>query len=374
MRCAYYESGTCRSCTLLEVPHARQVADKQAALERLVAGAAPAADVDWLAPLVSAEQGFRAKAKMVVGGTVDAPTLGILDDAGRGVDLRGCPLYPAPITDALPVLAEFIARARLEPYDVPARRGELKHVLVTAAPDGALMVRLVLRSTEAHTRIVKHLPWLQERLPALAVASLNILPAHAAVLEGDREIVLTERASLPLDLGEVILHARPRSFLQTNTAIARELYAQVAQWVGESAPRTVWDLYCGVGGFALHCRAPGRTVVGVESSAEAVESARLSAGDDASVAFVADDAFRWARGQEAVADAIVVNPPRRGIGDLAPWLEATDARHVVYSSCNALSLAHDLAAMPSLVPVRGRLLDMFPHTTHYEAVVLLERR
>ncbi|BDZ61866.1 hypothetical protein GCM10025873_16570 [Demequina sediminis] len=48
-------------------------------------------------------------------------------------------------------------------------------------------------------------------------------------------------------------------------------------------------------------------------------------------------------------------------------------RTVVYSSCNAVTLARDLAAMPSLRPVRGRLLDMFPHTEHYEAVVLLER-
>ncbi|WP_062516700.1 23S rRNA (uracil(747)-C(5))-methyltransferase RlmC [Demequina gelatinilytica] len=384
MRCAYYDSGVCRSCTLIETPHDVQVADKQAHLESLVSAALgeSARGIAWEAPLVSAEQGFRTKAKMVVGGTMDAPTIGILDEHGAGVDLRECPLYPEPLAASFPVLARFVHVARLEPYDVPARRGELKNVIVTLAPDGELMARLVLRSTEALARIQKHLPWLLAELPSLAVVTANILPEHKAVVEGERELVLTERESLAMEMGDVVLHLRPQSFFQTNTAIARELYADVAAWVDDASPATVWDLYCGVGGFALHCLGPGRAVVGVEVSEQAIESARLSAeelaragaagADDA--VFVAADATAWAREQELVPDAVIVNPPRRGIGaELAGWLEESGAGTVVYSSCNAVTLAKDLAAMPSLVPVRGRLLDMFPHTSHYEAVVLLKR-
>ena len=71
---------------------------------------------------------------------------------------------------------------------------------------------------------------------------------------------------------------------------------------------------------------------------------------------------------------VIVNPPRRGIGaDLGQWLEGSGIDHVLYSSCNAATLAKDLAAMPSLRPVRARLLDMFPQTSHYEVLVLLER-
>ena len=384
MRCAYYDSGTCRSCTLLEIPHATQVARKQADLEALIAGAVGdrAAGLAWLEPFVSDEAGFRTKAKMVVAGTVDQPTVGILDAAGRGVDLRGCPLYPEPLSAAFPVLARFVTRARLEPYDVPARRGELKHIIVTLAPDGELMARLVMRSTEALARIRKHLPWLLAELPSLAVLTVNVLPEHKAVLEGEREIVLTDRDSLAMDLGDVALHLRPQSFFQTNAGIARRLYAQVAGWVDDAAPASVWDLYCGVGGFALHCLAEGRRVTGVETSEQAVESARVSAAElssagvpgAADAAFVAADATAWARAQGAPPDVVVVNPPRRGIGlELATWLEESGVGTVVYSSCNAVTLARDLEAMPSLRPVRGRLLDMFPHTAHYEAVVVLER-
>lgn len=77
------------------------------------------------------ESGYRNKAKMVVGGTAAAPTLGILDACGRGVDLRGCAVIAPGVRDVLPALAWFVTRAGIPPYDVPRRRGELKHVLVT---------------------------------------------------------------------------------------------------------------------------------------------------------------------------------------------------------------------------------------------------
>jgi 23S rRNA (uracil747-C5)-methyltransferase len=71
---------------------------------------------------------------------------------------------------------------------------------------------------------------------------------------------------------------------------------------------------------------------------------------------------------------VIVNPPRRGIGEhLAGFLEDSDVEHVVYSSCNPATLATDLEAMPSLRITTARLADMFPHTGHDEVVVLLRR-
>jgi 23S rRNA (uracil747-C5)-methyltransferase len=118
-------------------------------------------------------------------------------------------------------------------------------------------------------------------------------------------------------------------------------------------------------------------VDGVEVSEQAVVAARRSAREAGldDVGFEAADATGWAAARQRQADLVVVNPPRRGIGpDLAAALEAGSARHLLYSSCNPDSLARDLAAMPSLVPVRARVFDMFPHTTHQEVLVLCERR
>ena len=373
MECAYYDVGACRSCELMGMPYSVQLEGKTAAARALLAGHPEAV---WRDAVPSPEAGFRNKAKMVVGGTVDSPTLGILDRTGRGVDLRGCGVLAPGLVAAMPALAGFVTRARLTPYDVPARRGELKYVLVTESPDGELMVRWVLRSTEALARIRKHAPELQAALPAISVLTVNLQPEHKAVLEGETELLLSDADTLAMRTGDLVLHLRPGGFFQTNTAIAAALYAQASAWLDPIAPRTVWDLYCGVGGFALHLAAPGREVVGVETSAAAVESARLSAEQSGipGVRFEVGDAGAYPVGRPA-PDAVVVNPPRRGLGAaFADVLETAGPATIVYSSCNPVTLAADLAAMPSYEVVEARLFDMFPQTRHAEVMTLLRRR
>ncbi len=373
MDCSYFDAARCRSCTLMGVPYAEQLAGKDAHARELLRAFGDAA---WLPPVASREDGYRNKAKMVVGGSVAAPTVGILDEAGRGVDLRECGICAPGVRAALPVLAEFITRARLEPYSVPERRGELKFVLVTVSPDGELMVRFVVRTEAAVERIRRRLPELLAALPDARVVTANLQPEHKAVVEGEREVVLTAESALVMRVGGIGLRLRPQSFFQTNTAVAERLYAQVAAWVEEVRPASVWDLYCGVGGFALHVAAPGRRVVGVESSREAVRSARATAAAAGlpQVAFRAQDATAFALTARTAPELVIVNPPRRGIGaELAGWLEGSAVPSVVYSSCNPKSLAHDLARMPSYRIRTGRVLDMFPQTSHLEVAVLLER-
>lgn len=374
MHCPHYSANRCRSCSLLEQPYAEQLAAKDARCRELLKDHA---EVEWLAPVASTEAGFRNKAKMVVSGTFDEPALGIVDEQGRGVSLADCPLYPPALQASFAPLAAFIRRARIEPYEIAARRGELKYVLVTLAEhSGELMVRFVLRSQEALGRIRKYLPELQAALPGLRVASVNLQPEHKAVLEGEQEILLTVQGSLTMRLNGIPLHLRPKSFFQTNTAVAEALYRQGRDWVMECDPGSVWDLFCGVGGFALHVADGRRAVTGIEISAEAIASAEQSRAELGleRVNFRALDAADFAAGNAQVPELVIVNPPRRGIGaPLCRFLEQSAVRRVIYSSCNAETLARDLAQMPSLRLRRARLLDMFPHTAHYEVITLLER-
>ena len=397
--CILHDAGTCRSCPHLSVPLPDQLDVKQSRVSSLLAEHVPA-DL-WRPPAPSASKRFRNKAKMAVAGTTARPTLGILDGAGHGVDLRSCPLHVPAIEAALPVLADLITDLGLRPYDVPARRGDLKHVLVTASPDDDLMVRFVLRSRRHLERLHAALPDLRRSLPQLAVVSVNIQGVHQAVIEGPEEIVLTEedrllmRLSLPSpELGgqagrradgvELPLYLPTRSFFQTNTAVAEALYATARNWAEEAEPARVWDLFCGVGGFALALAAPGRRVLGVEVSASAIDGARAAADlmglDPALVRFEAGDArvLDPASGKRAAGaqrpDLLVVNPPRRGIGEqLATRIEASGVERVLYSSCNPRTLAADLAHLPSMRVVRSRLFDMFPHTEHAEVLVELVR-
>lgn len=384
MQCDYFDAGVCRSCSLMGQSYAVQLRTLQAAVadtlaERVVPGV-------WDQPAAGPESHFRNKAKLVVGGTRQAPTFGILDRGGRGVDLRDCGLYEPGLHRAVAQLADFVTDLGLTPYDVTRRTGELKHLIVTHSPDGESMIRFVLRSPGQSGRIERSLPELLSAVPGTRVVSVNLLPEHKATLEGDDEILLTDEASLPMRLNGVTLQLRTRSFFQTNTAVAARLYRQAQQWICQISPQQVLDLFCGVGGFALHAAtaappalgSPGTrppTVRGIELSEEAIASARLSAQqlpNRSAIQFAAGDAAdAFASGPPA--DLVIVNPPRRGIGGLAGALERSGTTHVLYSSCNATSLAADLRAMPSFTVSRARLFDMFPQTRHHEVLLLLER-
>lgn len=369
MRCGYFDTHQCRSCTLMGVPYAVQLADKVAAARAELDDVAPAAR--WLPAVASRAAGFRNKAKLAVGGVAGEVTLGILDAAGSGVDLQGCGLYEPALAAALPRLAEFVNNAALQPYSVPQRRGELKFLLVTVSPDGQLMIRFVLRSTHHLAALRSRLSQVQELVPEALVVSVNVHPEHKATLEGEREIVLTADRALPLRLGDVTLSLPTRAFFQTNTEVAAELYHQAAAWTDAAAPRTLWDLYCGVGGFAAHLAAPGRSVLGVEMSDEAVDAARQATPE---ATFVAGDATAYALGANESPHLVVVNPPRRGLGPrLSGWLEGSAVHTMVYSSCNPASLAADLRRMPSWRVEEARVFDMFPQTRHAEVMVVAHR-
>ena len=318
---------------------------------------------------------------MVVGGRTGRVTLGILDRQQAGVDLTGCELHERPLLDALPTLSSWLNDSGFTPYSVRERQGELKHVIATVSPDGELALRFVLRSEGQLGRLRRALDALRERIPHIVAVSANLQPEHKAVLEGDTEIALLGDR-LPMRLDDVTLQLGHRSFFQTNTDVTRGLYARAAQWVTDAAPRSVWDLYCGVGGFALHAAAAAKRagladldIVGVEVSADAVDGARKAAEEAAVDArFVAADATEMHARGEPMPDLVIVNPPRRGITTLAPWLAETGAQRVLYSSCNPVTLRRDIEAMPSLRPVRAQLFDMFPHTDHAEVLVELVRR
>ena len=375
MHCAQYDAGTCRSCQWLAQPYGRQLEQKQQQLQQLLAGRPVAA---WLPPVTGPEQAFRNKAKMVVSGSVERPLLGMLHRDGTPVDLTACPLYPASFEPVFAVLKTFIARAGLTPYNVARKRGELKFILLTESTlDGGLMLRFVLRSETKLAQLRAALPWLQQQLPQLRVISVNLQPVHMAILEGDTEIMLTDSQMLAEQFNQVPLYLRPRSFFQTNPQVAASLYATARDWVRALPVRAMWDLFCGVGGFGLHCATPEMALTGIEISAEAIACARRSADQLGleKVNFQALDSTGFATQEAQVPDLVLVNPPRRGIGtELCDYLSRMAPPYILYSSCNAESMARDLASLPDYACEKIQLFDMFPHTAHYEVLTLLTRR
>lgn len=314
MQCALYDAERCRSCQWITQPVADQLFAKTADLQNLLA-AYPVGE--WCAPVSGPESAFRNKAKMVVSGSVEKPLLGMLHRDGTPEDLCECPLYPESFAPVFAALKPFIARAGLTPYNVARKRGELKYLLLTESRfDGGMMLRFVLRSDAKLAQLRTALPWLQAQLPQLKVITANIQPVHMAIMEGESEIYLTEQQALAERFNDVPLWIRPQSFFQTNPVVAGYLYATARDWVRQLPVNHMWDLFCGVGGFGLHCATPQMKLTGIEIAPEAITCAKQSAQELGlqNLHFQALDSTQFATAQGEVPDLVLVNPPRRGIG------------------------------------------------------------
>jgi len=366
--CRHFDAGRCRSCSLLGTTLEQQHLDKNARLQTIT-GLVPE-------PLFAGPAWhFRDKIKLTVTGTSEAPVIGLLqEDLSTAVELLDCPVQAQTLNDQLPILKAFITRWRLTPYDILQRTGELKGLILSHSPTtGEKMLRFVLRSKEALDRIRQGLP----ELSAFNVVSVNLQPVPHALLEGPEEIILSTQQTLTHQANDVRLNFSPQSFMQTNSVVAEQLYATAVDWLAPWRRSRVLDLFCGVGGFALHLAQAGHEVHGVEINSAAVENARVSARAlELATKFTAAPAEKiQALWSEWNPEVVVVNPPRRGLGETRALVEQLKPAALLYSSCSHESLSADINALSaSYFASRTKIFDMFPNTHHFESLTLLVRR
>lgn len=375
MYCQKYEAGDCRSCQWLELPVEQQLKLKQENLSSLLPSLTKSV---FQIPISSPQKKFRNKAKMVVSGSVEKPIFGIVNPQGQAVSLTNCPLYTDGFLAVFDILKPFIARAGLTPYNIERKRGELKYLLLTQSQhNGQFMLRFVLRSEKKLEQLKNALPWLREKLPQLTVITVNLQPVHMAILEGEKEIVLTEQQILREEFNQVPLFIRPNSFFQTNPVVAASLYRTAREWVKDLNITSMWDLFCGVGGFGLHCADKQTKLTGIEISEPAIASATQSAQELGllHIEFQALDSTKFAVNKDDIPQLVLVNPPRRGIGNvLCEYLSSMQPEFILYSSCNAQTMVTDIERLVGYQASKIQLFDMFPHTAHYEVLTLLVRR
>ena len=174
----------------------------------------------------------------------------------------------------------------------------------------------------------------------------------------------------------------PKSFYQTNSAGAYELYKVARDFAGLSGNELVYDLYTGTGTIANFVARQARQVVGIEYVPEAIEDAKVNADLNGlgNTLFYAGDMkdilttdFITAHGRP---DVIITDPPRAGMhGDVIEAIRFAAPRRIVYVSCNPATQARDLSLLDDLYRVeRVQPVDMVPHTHHVENVVLLVKR
>lgn len=320
----------------------------------------------------------RNKAKLSVSGSMKAPVIGLVDQSSDSVELLDCPLHRPELNVLLHALKRLIVEHKIAPYHIERRQGELKGLLLKSNEDGSgAIVRFVLRSREALSKVKKAARELLREFAFVKVVSANIQPLPAAILEGEEEILLTERAEIWERFGDTQLAFGAQSFSQVTHETAGALYEHVAGFVREREIRSMLDLFCGVGGFSVIAAPALEWGRGVELSPRAIECAKLACEKNqfANLSFESGDVETFLENYLGPKpDALLFNPPRRGVSiSMIECVKKIAPRHVIYSSCNPETLLRDLGLLASHYAVlRLSPFDMFPLTEHLEVVAFLE--
>lgn len=329
-------SAACPGCCYQPVAYAEELRLKQSQLMQALQHRARVPAERFLPPLASPhELGYRNKIVLHGRARGTVPVLGYIGaDNASILDVPACPLAMAPLNEAL---------ARLRADERFMRR---------LHPDRPVTLRCTQADGALH--------WVGHADP------------RAAWL---RAAWLREATAL----GELRV---PRGgFFQVNPGAAERLLATVRAWLAEVKPRTVADLYCGVGVFALAAARDGAgAVVGVDSDDAGIRAARENASAQGlSITFHsgATEARIEAvlAAQDRNAGLVIVDPPRAGLtGAVTASLARLGPAHVLYVSCAADTLARDLGLLADAYQVvRVQMVDLFPRTPYFETAVLLTR-
>lgn len=272
----------------------------------------------------------------------------------------------------------------LEFYDLRVQKGLLRNIMIRTSKTGELMllVQFCIHNNEEQQQAQHLLTWLSENFKEIT-SLLYVNNTKCNDTFGDLEVhTFAGKDYIYEEMEGLTFKVGPKSFYQTNTEQAYELYKVAREFAALTGKELVFDLYTGTGTIANFVAKQARQVIGIEYVPEAIEDAKVNAQLNRldNTLFFAGD-MKDVLNRDFIAqygrpDVIITDPPRAGMHtDVIDTILFAAPRRIVYVSCNPATQARDLALLDEQYRVKAvRPVDMFPHTHHVENVVLLERR
>lgn len=269
-------------------------------------------------------------------------------------------------------------------FNLRTQEGLLRNIMIRTSSTGELMVVLQCKVTddEGRRKMEEILQFMADSFPQIT-SLMYVINNKCNDTIGDLDVevfkgndhIFEEMEGLRFKVG-------PKSFYQTNSEQAYNLYKVAREFAGLTGNELVYDLYTGTGTIANFVARQARKVVGIEYVPEAIEDAKMNSdlnGIDNTLFYAGDmkdiltNDFIAEHGRP---DVIITDPPRAGMhNDVIDVILAAEPKRIVYVSCNPATQARDLQLLDGKYKVTAvQPVDMFPHTHHVENVVQLERR
>ncbi len=297
------------------------------------------------------------------------------------VDIEICYLQGSPSNEIRNFIKQYAIERDLTFYNIREQHGFLRTLVIRTASTGEVMVILAFGEEDQTERknlldaLINEFPQITSLMYVINEKQNDSLTDQEIICYKGRDHIFEEMEGLKFKIG-------PKSFYQTNSEQAYNLYSKTRELAGLNGSETVYDLYTGTGTIANFIARQAQKVIGIEYVPEAIEDAKVNSelNGIANTLFYAGD-MKDVLNSDFIArhghpDVIITDPPRAGMHpDVVQTILNAAPERIVYVSCNSATQARDLQLMDTAYKVMAvQPVDMFPHTHHVENIVLLHKR
>lgn len=398
-RCKHF--GQCGGCKWQILPYSEQLRYKQQLVEdnlqRIGKIKLPA-----ISPILGSEQTYEYRNKLeftfadrkwvswddihAAGGlenidTANALGFHIPDCFDKVLDIEECYLMPPINNQIRNFIRQYAIDNHLSFYNARAHQGLLRNLVIRSNQKGEIML-IVIFGEEMSSSARLLLESLHEHFPEITSLMYVVNTKLNDTFSDLTVSTFFGQDHLMETMEDLMFRVSPKSFYQTNTRQAYELYKVAREFASLTGKELVYDLYTGTGTIANFVARQARKVIGIEYVEQAIEDARLNSqinGIDNSLFFAGDMKDILTAdfiSRHGAPDVVITDPPRAGMHeDVINTILNANPERIVYVSCNPATQARDLNMLDCKYQVsKVQPVDMFPHTHHCENVVLLERR
>ena len=297
------------------------------------------------------------------------------------LDIEECHLQPEPSNSIKNAVKHYAIENQLKFFDLREQEGFLRNIVIRTTKEGNTMVIVVFFHEDAEKRIGL-LEFLSEEFPQITSLFYVINSKRNDSLSDQEPINYKGENYITEEMDGLKFRIGPKSFFQTNSLQALELYRITKEFAGLTGKEVVYDLYTGTGTIANFIASDASKVIGIEYVDEAIQDARINSefnGIKNTTFFSGDmkdvlsESFFITNGHP---DVIITDPPRAGMQeDVIKMISDSAPEKIVYISCNPSTQARDIQLLSEKYMVLAvQPVDMFPHTHHVENIVLMQKR
>ena len=296
------------------------------------------------------------------------------------IDVENCLIQREGNNKILRAVKKVAKKFNLEPYNEKTGAGFLRHIMGRVGCNGELMI-VIVTATKKFPHEKNFIAEILKELPAVTSIQQNIQPAKNNVILGSETKILFGKKNITEKIFDLKFNISARSFFQVNTAQAEILYQTALDFAELSGSEIVIDAYCGTGTLSLFLAKSAKKVFGIEIEKSAIDDAKKNSAENkiTNAEFIVGDAVKIIPelyAKKIFADVVIVDPPRAGCDKkVLETFAAMKPKKIVYVSCNPATLARDLKILQDLNYSTKKIqpVDMFPFTSHIEAVALIEK-